>query len=487
MAIIKNPIIVGKTEDLDTEITALETETNNLDVAIDELPPKSEVAYRIVTAELPNTTITLTLDGVEIGSKTTDATLGGKVYFDLTTIGEYTITATKDGTTLWTNTADVSEIGVYNVKSNKGGIGRPLDNYTFDELHTICQGGYFSTMFDLKDKKVYLDSSSIYNNYDFFVENIHEDNGKEQVDFRLVYYGTGSYNMNPRYGYIANAEATSWSVSYSNVGGYKYSAMQQRMMRVGDPVYSQATGILPDDYSGTLTTGIKFSEFYYTDQDGAVSPICTYNATNDTMVSDSGFEYQTSNLPKFVKGYFVSVGSLSQSQFETGYYYTYSSYVYTRATSYSSGTTYYGFYETLQTNGVFYNGLSQIQSFLTSGLVKSSAGGDSPASIYSINSYVNIPSVELITGANRDTVLWGNRNVTGTIKAISINSYNVAGEDAKSPCYNDFQMQALGSLWWTRSACAGSLSSFCCFNYFGSIANVNAGNTYGARVGFRFT
>jgi hypothetical protein len=54
--------------------------------------------YQIITAELPNTTIELYKDNVLLQTQTTDSAKGGKVIFNITEKGEYTIKASKDST-----------------------------------------------------------------------------------------------------------------------------------------------------------------------------------------------------------------------------------------------------------------------------------------------------------------------------------------------------------------------------------------------------
>ena len=223
-----------------------------------EFPLPEGNPYKITTAELPNTTIELSFVGSVVQTKTTDSTTGGKVSFDVTETGTYTVTALNGDTEIWSNTVVVDNIGEYIVKS-----GKSLANYTIDEMHTALQGGYFSTMFNLKDTFTLVKSGNILNNHKFFVEKITAMNGKEIVDFRMAnQYSGGTYNINPRYAHLASASATSWSNDYSSNGGYKYSVMRQRMMKMGENVYMQAQSIKPDD--STIDGGIPFSQMKYT-------------------------------------------------------------------------------------------------------------------------------------------------------------------------------------------------------------------------------
>ena len=236
------------------------------------------------------------------------------------------------------------------------------------------------------------------------MKKITKSNGKEIVDFRAVVGASSTYNIFPRMSYITSSSATSWTKTRYSYGGYKYSAMRQRMMKQGEDVYSQATGILPDDYTGSLTTGIKFSELKYTN--GNSCSIYEYSSSDDTMTllqtcrmsqpSDTGI--------MMIKGYFKSVGAIDETTFNAGVYYIYDSLniLYTKATSYASGTTYYGLYETMQEDGIFVNALSSLSDYLVRFNDYASAGGTQTSKVTSNpNDYVDIPAVEEITGINR--------------------------------------------------------------------------------------
>lgn len=435
--------------------------------------------YKITTAELPNTTINLSLGGSIVQTKTTDSTTGGKVSFDIADIGTYTVTALNGDTELWANTVVVDNIGEYIVKS-----GKALANYTTDEMHTALQGGYFSTMFSLKDTFTLVKSGNILNNHKFFVEKITQTTDeKEIVDFRMAsQYSGGTYNINPRYAHLASASATSWSNDYSNNGGYKYSVMRQRMMKMGENVYMQAQSIKPDD--STIDGGIPFSQMKYTDNSN-VSAIYSYNKETDTMTPLTSWQAITNRETYFVKGYFKNVGTVDESTFNSGNYYTYntSTYVYTPATTYTSGTTYYGFYETLQEDGIFADALNT--AGFGSNLVrfndKASAGMTQDTYVNEFNDYADIPAVEEITGTNRATVLMS--GATGT----SINSYNIVGEGSKKPAYDEFSIQATSSYYWTRSANSNNTYYFCNIYNSGIINNNYVYNTSGVRLGFRLS
>lgn len=443
-----------------------------------EFPLAGGVSYRITTAELPGITINLSFAGSIVQTKTTDGTTGGKVSFDVTETGTYTVVALNGDTEIWSNTVVIDDIGEYIVKS-----GKSLANYTIDEMHTALQGGYFSTMFSLKDTFTLVKSGNILDYHKFFVEKITAVNGKEIVDFRMANkYSGGTYNINPRYAYLQGANATNWSNDYSNNGGYKYSVMRQRMMKMGENVYMQAQSIKPD-YS-TIDGGIPFSHMKYTDNSN-VSAIYSYNKETDTMTPLTSWKAISNRETYFVKGYFKNVGTIDESTFNGGNYYTYdtSTYVYTPARTYASGTTYYGFYETLQEDGIFADALNT--AGFGSNLVrfndKASAGMTQATYVNEFNDYADIPAVEEITGTNIATVLMS--SVTGT----SINSYNIVGEGSEKPAYDEFSIQATGSYYWTRSAYSNTTYSFCSISDIGDINNTSVFYTHGVRLGFRLS
>ena len=441
-----------------------------------EFPLAGGVSYRITTAELPGITINLSFAGSIVQTKTTDGTTGGKVSFDVTETGTYTVVALNGDTEIWSNTVVIDDIGEYIVKS-----GKSLANYTIDEMHTALQGGYFSTMFSLKDTFTLVKSGNILNNHKFFVEKITQVGGKEIVDFRMANkYSGGVYDINPNYAHLTSASATSWSNGYSSNGGYKYSVMRQRMMKMGENVYMQAQSIKPDD--STIADGIPFSQMKYTDNSN-VSAIYSYNKETDTMTPLTSWQAITNRETYFVKGYFKNVGTIDESTFNGGNYYTYntSTYVYTPATTYASGTTYYGFYETLQEDGIFTEAI--INAFGEDKIVrfndKASAGGTQTSMVSSFSDYADIPAVEEITGTNRTTVLMSGE--AGT----SIGSYNIVGEGTKKPAYDEFSVQAAGSNYWTRSAASNTTTNFCNITNGGLINDYNVSNTFGVRLGFR--
>lgn len=436
----------------------------------------SDIRYKITTAELPNTLIVLSKNDKIIGSNTTDSTKGGKVSFDVNSMGEYTITATKNNATLWTRTITVNNIGEFICKS-----GKLLADYTPDELHTICQGGYFSTMFTYKDKIKIVQSGNIFNNYEFFVSNIYKQiDGSEIVKFRMCsYYSGGSYDINPRYYYLSSSTATSWSSSFSNAGGMKYSIMRQRFMVKDEEIYSQATGIKPDDSS--LTDGIKFSEIKYTN--GGTSALYSYDETTDTMNILSSWQTVSNNNPQFVKGCFKNVGTLTEDTFNSGNYYTYSNGIYTPSITYSSSTSYYGFYETLQENGIFANAVltSNYKDYIVKSTMKASVGNAQSFYLSEFSDYCTMPTVEEETGINRNTILMSGNS------GSSANAGNIPGESEKDPAY-DFSVQATGgNSHWTASASFDGNYDFCSVTNNGYIEISGVYRTSYVRPGFKFS
>ena len=434
----------------------------------------SGIFYKITPADLPNTTINLSFGGGVIATQTTESDKASKVEFFVTQKGDYTITAIRDGVVAWANTITVDNIGEFIVKS-----GKALTEYTKEEIHTILQGGVFSTMFSLGDKWKFVQSGSILTDLDFFVERVQAVDGKEIVDFRAVTGASSGYNIYPYYAYLPNADATAFSSTYSSNGGYKYSEMRKRMQKAGEEVYSQATGIKPDD--STIEGGIPFSQIKYTN--GGTSGLYTYDRANDTFTELSNFAYLSSQREvQFVKGYFKSVGAIDEATFTAGNYYTYNSstYVYTPATTYASGTTYYGFYETLQEDGIFVNALSSLSDYMVRWDDDfASTGMTNTTKVVQTSDFVDIPCVENITGTNRTMTLWSGRS------GESINSYNIVGEGEKKPAYDDFQKQAIGYDYWTRSAYSTGSNSFCYIYYGGYIHSYIVYFTSRARVGFR--
>ena len=430
----------------------------------------------IRVAELPNTSITLSKDGQTIETLNTGAN-GGEVDFSVDEIGTYNISATNTNMT-WNKDVVVNALNI-TVIPFAGGVA----NYTFAQIHEACQGGYAHLMFKAKEQWTYVESGSIYNNLKIMIRKITLSGGKNQIKWCLADKLSTSYNINPKFGYLSSSTAASWSNTYSNNGGMKYSAMEQRFKVQGEEVYSQAQGLLPEDYSGTLETGVKPSGLYYTDQNGTLCKVYDYNKETDSFTEASEVIYTSSSTAqsgcKFIKGYFKSVGAIDVATFNSGYYYTYDSanFVYTRATTYTSGTTYYGLYETLQEDGVFIAGLGAIRQYLVKEERRASAGGTQQTYLSSFSDYANLLAVEEITGLYRGLTLPSGRAAT------SANAYNLHGEGEKEEGF-DFETQATGVDYWTRSTYSSSAYYFCTISSTGSINYYYVYTTYGVRAGF---
>lgn len=430
----------------------------------------------IRVAELPNTSITLSKDGQTIETLNTGAN-GGEVDFSVDEIGTYNISATNTNMT-WNKDVVVNALNI-TVIPFAGGVA----NYTFAQIHEACQGGYAHLMFKAKEQWTYVESGSIYNNLKIMIRKITLSGGKNQIKWCLADKLSTSYNINPKFGYLSSSTAASWSNTYSNNGGMKYSAMEQRFKVQGEEVYSQAQGLLPEDYSGTLETGVKPSGLYYTDQNGILCKVYDYNKETDSFTEASEVIYTSSGNAqsgcKFIKGYFKSVGAIDEATFNSGYYYTYDStnFVYTRATTYTSGTTYYGLYETLQEDGVFIAGLGAIRQYLVKEERRASAGGTQQTYLSSFSDYANLLAVEEITGLYRGLTLPSGRAAT------SANAYNLHGEGEKEEGF-DFETQVIGTDYWTRSTYSNFANSFCTITNSGFITNYGVNLTTGARAGF---
>lgn len=464
---------LASSEDLDIELNAQDELLNDLEDTINASPdaiPKLGGAI-IRTAELANIDITLSKNGTNIETKNTGA--GGKVEFTVNEIGTYTLS-----TNTWIKVVEVKELNTI-VKVYAGN----LSNYNEHQIHEACQGGYASLMWKPKDQWTYPTDNSIYSGKKVMITSIKKVEGKEQIKWCLADKLSTNYNINPKFGYLKSSTESSWSNTYSNNGGMKYSAMEQRFKVQGEEVYSQAQGLLPEDYSGTLETGVKPSGLYYTDQNGTLCKVYDYDKETDSFTEASEVIYTSSTTAqtgcKFIKGYFKSVGAIDVATFNSGYYYTYDStnFVYTRATTYTSGTTYYGLYETLQEDGVFITGLGAIRQYLVKEERRASAGGTQETYLSSFSDYANLLAVEEITGLYRGLTLPSGRDAT------SAYSYNLHGEGEKEEGF-DFETQAIGIAYWTRSTYSTGANIFCTISYTGGNSSDSISNSIGVRAIF---
>lgn len=430
----------------------------------------------IRVAELPNTSITLLKDGQTIETLNTGES-GGEVDFIVDEIGTYNISATNTSIS-WNKDVVIDTLKTIVIPFAGG-----LTNYTFAQIHEACQGGYAHLMFKPKEQWTYVESGSIYNNLKIMIRKITLSGGKNQIKWCLSDKLSSSYNINPKFGYLTSSTAASWSNTFSNNGGMKYSAMEQRFKVQGEEVYSQAQGLLPEDYSGTLETGVKPSGLYYTDQNGTLCKVYDYDKETDSFTETNVVIYTSSSTAqsgcKFIKGYFKSVGTIDEQTFNGGYYYVYDStnFVYTRATTYTSGTTYYGLYETLQEDGVFIAGLNSIRQYLVKEERKASAGGNQKTYLSSFTDYANLLAVEEITGLYYGLIL------PSGIAATSANAYNLHGEGEKEEGF-DFETQTTGNPYWNRSPYSSSSTHHFNIGQYGSIGFQNVYNTAGVRAGF---
>ena len=194
----------------------------------------SESGYVLKAAELNGVTLTLSKDGTTISSQTTPSPNGGVVTFNPTSGGEYTITATANGATKWTNTILLGDVGVYNCKS-----ALKMREYTLEEINTICKNHYAQYMFDYWD---YIDMGSFVGStnanarYAYFVSADTEvDENDNPLGATFVCFTPSSYKINNQ--------------NY-NFGGYAHTLARQQMQPSGTEMYVNA-GTLSSSTSGT--------------------------------------------------------------------------------------------------------------------------------------------------------------------------------------------------------------------------------------------
>ena len=421
-------------------------------------------ATKIRTAEMPGVTITLSQNGTDIESKSTPATTGGIVDFEVSAIGTYTLTASGTNITTWTHNVEVTELNI-TVECKAG----TLANYTFSQIHTASQGGYAHLMWSIQDTWTYVSAGSILNNHKFFITQFIENNGKDEIKWCDCSMTNNGYSINIYMSYITSSSAGSWTTSGTNYGGMKYSNLEQSFKEQNEEVYSQAQGILPDDYSGTLTNGVKFSDLKYTDT-GLTCSVYDYNSNTDTMtlLSSPLLAAPSDTHAMFIKGYFKNVGAIDETTFNNGTYYTYSSYVYTKAITYASGTTYYGLYEYIQEDGSILNALSSIKQYLKKETRYASTGGSQSTIVSSFSDYCNIPAVEEIIGMNKNSILPDGSSAT------TKGAYNLPNEGIKQPGFDYIHQLSAGN-YWTRSSSYGGYLAFISF-YNGQYPSTSLNN-----------
>ena len=428
--------------------------------------------YTIRVAELPN--VTITVDGV---SKTS---AGGVTEFS-TTLGSHTVTVSNGGTTIWTATVNITDVGAVYAK------GRDINTLSWAEIHQTCQGGYAEHMFNIFDQKTYVDTNSIFNNYAFYIQHFFKVQGKTQIQWGMANCYSVNYSINPRYYWVTAADV--WQTdtgnqNYSSEGGWKYCVLRNNFLPAGTEVINQCQSLKPD--TSTQTDGIAWSDYKYTDTQERAK-FYVYNVSADTATAtetmDEITEWQVppgNNIPLFVAGYWKNCGTLTQEQFNTGRYYTYADNHYTPASSYVSGTTYYGFYKTLQEDGIFYGALKGIESYLAEMELKQSPGRTRKKAIQICYDKVTIPSLGELMG----------QYIQGETPVSSIKAPSYYGDpvgcneqfDAGRECKSWYLYQNL----WTRSAYSDKSASFCYLYSAGNVANNIVYNSFRVRAGFRF-
>lgn len=113
-------------------------------------PIEAADGFVIITAERPNTVFKVFNSQDQLmGTKSTNASVGGQVSFALNASGFYTVKAyTNTELLLWTNTVSITDPGVYNVKS-----ALKLEDYTWEEINRAAKNGYAKYMFNIWDTK----------------------------------------------------------------------------------------------------------------------------------------------------------------------------------------------------------------------------------------------------------------------------------------------------------------------------------------------
>lgn len=362
--------------------------------------------------------------------------------FNIANFGTYTIKSISDSdnSEFWSNSITIDKLGVYNVKS-----GRSIRNYSMAQIHEASQGGYVQYMFSTGDRKVLNGGKISFTNFDFMIiDFIEREDGTTAIRWWAIGAGSTALNItfNNAIRYIANAEATSYSSLTTNYGGYKHSFGIKSLLEEGDEIYSQASGIIPDGFTG-VTEGTELSKLKYTDT-REQAYLYMLDAPNDTMIKQDGYIYAAQNAVPFIKGYFISAGSsLTETEFNSGYYYTKNSSgyeIYTPATEFVSGTTYYGLYEFMQTNGGKLNYyIKNIKNYVIKNTIKCGSGGTGEQSLLQVNSLVYLPCVEELTDMNDDMPGWANIIQDGG-QNTSMKTNNIAGEGTWYPAINKWRM-----------------------------------------------
>lgn len=450
----------------DTNLTAIGNAIRSKNRSADTYLP-SEMAAAIMNipsdgviirvAELPNVVIT-----VDSKSKTTDSTTGGILEFDSTT-GTHTITASQNDTQIWTTTLTIEDKGVYYAK------GRDINDLTWAEIHTTCQGGYADKMFNLLDEKTYVDRNSVFNNYKFYIQHFFkQQDGKVQIQWGMSSYFSGDgFN-----GWIN-------SNTYTAVGGWKYSMLRRYFLPAGTEIISYAISLNSD--TSASATGTRWSDYKYTDTKERAK-FYDYIINDSTapyteqMVEINEYRATSQSNPVFVAGYFKSVGKIDETTFNNGYYYESGSREYHPATTYNSGTTYYGFYRTLQNDGSIYKALSNINEYLVTMELKQGCGNTKRA-IQTCYDKVTIPSMGEIYGLY----------IYGTSFSSNIPSRfgDPIGCNERFDAFKDSRTWFSGNYVWTRSTDTGSSGQAIGLDALGQFNGNATANPHSVRPQFR--
>lgn len=242
-------------------------------------------ASAIITAELPNTTIKLyDASSTLLDTKTTDATLGGYVVFDIETSGTYTINAYDSSETLlWTNTV-VTDIGLYNCKT-----GKAFADYTPLEVNTASKNHYARYMWSVGDSRniTTLGASKKWVIIAFEHDNLSDGSGKAGITMGMQSYINAYYKH---------------SNTNDNKMGWEGSLIRQNCLKSGDVYYIRDTTVTSSTvgtyYIFDETTNVWIAKSLPTDFDAT-----EYYYTQNTMLEDGAF---IAGLPDF-KDFIVPV------------------------------------------------------------------------------------------------------------------------------------------------------------------------------------
>ena len=209
---------------------------------VESIPTGGGGGYEIITAERPNYTIKVQDEtGRDVTTGNTGLE-GGAVTLSVSKTGSYTVKAFSGDVEAWSNTVNIEQSGVYNVKS-----GLPLENYTEDEIKAAANGHYAKYMWNLWDsKKMESFMGSADEQYctayiiDFDKDNRVDGGGKAGITW-LIPTISARYNHKASGGSTTNNNGISW------IG----SLIKQNCMKVGEETYvydNTATAASEGDY-----------------------------------------------------------------------------------------------------------------------------------------------------------------------------------------------------------------------------------------------